>query len=583
MPTPPPKWPSADRLLVSVALHGGPAAVVMTLTAITIAIAETVFPAVVGRALDAALGHHTSHVWIVWAGLLVALIAAAVALDDVARGTVTARSTAWIRTVLLRHVLSLGTRAVERIEPGDLVGRLVGNAAQAARIGPSAIRALANLIPSIGGPVALGLIDPWLCVTFLAGTPVLLLLLRSLSRQVQDVAADYLTVQGRIAARLLEALGGLRTIAAAGQLRQEAGRILEPLPELHEHGIGLWRSQMRIVAQNGLLVALLEVAVLSVAGVELAAGRITAGQMLAAGQYVLVGATMTFVLSAANSLGQSRAAAARILAVLDQVPPAAGTRPLAEGPGEIAFRRVTVRRDGQPVLDGIDLVIPPRALVAVVGRSGAGKSLLGALAGHLVDPDEGEVLLDGMSLCEIEPRRLREAIGFGFERPVLIGETVEDAIAFGTSRPSPDLIVEAAVAARADGFISRLPCRYETPLSEAPMSGGETQRMGLARTFAHLGRVVILDDVAASLDTVTEHHISRVLLEGGLSKLTRLIVAHRTSTAAAADLVVWIEHGAVRAVARHDQLWREPEYRDLFAAPEQAAEQNGKGVLAWAP
>jgi ATP-binding cassette subfamily B protein len=569
--------------LVSVGLHGGPAAALLALTAITIAIAETIFPAVLGRALDAAIGHHTSHVWLVWAGLLVALIAVAVALDDLSRGTVTARSTAWIRTVLLRHLLSLGTRAVERIGPGDLVARLVGNAAQAARIGPSAIQAFANLIPAIGGPVALGLIDPWLCVTFLMGAPVLLLLLRTLTRQVQDVAADYLTVQGRIAGRLLEALGGLRTIAAAGKLRQEAERVLEPLPELHEHGVGLWRSQMRIVAQNSLLISLLEVAVLSVAGVELAAGRITAGQMLAAGQYVLVGATMTSVLSAANSLGQSRAAAVRILEVLDQAPPAVGTRPLPEGPGEIAFRGVTFRRDGQPVLAGIDLVIPARSLVAVVGRSGAGKSLLGALAGHLVDPDEGEVLLDGVPLREIEPRRLRSAISFGFERPALIGETVQDAIAFGTSRPPLDLVVEAAVAARADGFIRHLPRRYQTPLSEAPMSGGERQRVGLARTFAHPGRVVILDDVAASLDTVTEHHISRVLLEGGLAELTRLIVAHRTSTAAAADFVVWLEQGALRAVARHDQLWHEPEYRELFAVWEQPAEQNGKGALAWSP
>jgi ATP-binding cassette subfamily B protein len=105
--------------------------------------------------------------------------------------------------------------------------------------------------------------------------------------------------------------------------------------------------------------------------------------------------------------------------------------------------------------------------------------------------------------------------------------------------------------------------------------------VGLARTFAHPGRVVILDDVAASLDTVTEHHISRVLLEGGLAELTRLIVAHRTSTAAAADFVVWLEQGALRAVARHDQLWHEPEYRELFAVREQPAEQNGKGALAW--
>jgi ATP-binding cassette subfamily B protein len=437
------------------------------------------------------------------------------------------------------------------------------------------------LIPAIGGPIALALIDPWLCVTFLLGIPVLLALLRARTRQVQAVAGDYLAVQGRIAGRLLEALGGLRTIAAAGKLDCEGDRVLEPLPELHRHGVGLWRSHMRIVAQNALLVSLLEVAVLAVAGAELAAGHITPGQLLAAGQYVLVGARMTSVLSSAGSLGQARAAAGRILEVLRQTASGDGARALPHGSGMLEFRSVTVHRDGTTVLRGADFVIPAQALVAVVGRSGAGKSLIGALAGRLVDPDEGQVLLDGVPLTEIDPRELRTAISFGFERPALIGETLHDAIAFGATRPPLYRIVEAATAARADDFIRHLPRGYHTLLSEAPMSGGELQRVGLARTFAHIGRVVILDDVAASLDTVTEHHISRVLIQGALGTITRLIIAHRISTAAAADFVVWLEQGAVRAVAPHSQLWGNPEYRDLFGNYVQPVGSNGNGALAW--
>jgi ATP-binding cassette subfamily B protein len=87
--------------------------------------------------------------------------------------------------------------------------------------------------------------------------------------------------------------------------------------------------------------------------------------------------------------------------------------------------------------------------------------------------------------------------------------------------------------------------------------------------------------VAASLDTVTEHHISQVLLEGGLAGLTRLIIAHRISTAAAADFVVWLEKGAVRAVAPHDQLWAEPQYRELFGAHVEPVGYNGNGAMAW--
>jgi ATP-binding cassette subfamily B protein len=235
------------------------------------------------------------------------------------------------------------------------------------------------------------------------------------------------------------------------------------------------------------------------------------------------------------------------------------------------------------VLRDVSLVVPAGSLVAIVGQSGAGKSLLGALAGRLVEPDNGEVRLDGVPVAELQRSELRAAVVYGFERPALIGETVRDAIAFGAFRPRPYRVVEAALEARAGEFIGRLPWRYNTPIAAAPLSGGEVQRIGLARTFAHAGRVMVLDDVAASLDTVTEHQISQVLLSGALADRTRLVVAHRVSTAATADFVVWLEAGAIRAVASHAELWGQHDYRALFgsAGEPQSNGRNGRGALAW--
>jgi ATP-binding cassette subfamily B protein len=217
------------------------------------------------------------------------------------------------------------------------------------------------------------------------------------------------------------------------------------------------------------------------------------------------------------------------------------------------------------VLADVDLVVPPRALVAVVGRSGSGKSLLAALAGRLIDPDEGEVLLDGVALPELSRQELRREIGYGFERPVLLGEKLGEALACGTEIAPRQKVVAAAIAARADDFIRRMPAGYDQHLADAPMSGGEIQRIGLARTFAHARRVIVLDDVAASLDTVTEHHIGAVLT-GALADRTRIVIAQRTSTAARADTVIWLEDGSIRAHAHHEQLWEDAEYRALFEA-----------------
>jgi ATP-binding cassette subfamily B protein len=128
-----------------------------------------------------------------------------------------------------------------------------------------------------------------------------------------------------------------------------------------------------------------------------------------------------------------------------------------------------------------------------------------------------------------------------------------------------------------------MPDGYGTHLADAPMSGGEAQRIGIARAFAHAGRVLILDDVAASLDTVTEHEITEVLTNE-LRDRTRIVVAHRASTAARADLVVWLERGQVRAVAPHRELWTDPAYRALFGlalgAPAAQPAPSAIGVVA---
>lgn len=570
-------WPPADRLLARTALHAGAWLGVLAAAALALAAAETALPAVLGRGVDAILDDGASRTWLPVAAGLVGLLVVLDGLEDVAAGTVAARSTAWLRALLLRHVLALGTRATQRVGAGDIVGRLVGNASQAGRAGQVAVRAAANVVPAVGGPVGLALIDPWLCATFLAGVPVLVLLLRALTRDAQDVAERYLAVQGTIAGRLVDALRGVRTIAAAGTLEREADRVLEPLGELHRHGLGIWRAQMRISAQDGLLVALLEVAVLGVGGFELTHGRISPGELLAASQYVLLGATMGSVLSSVTALARARAAAGRIHELLALAPMAYGDGALPAGHGRLELRGVTVRVDGRPVLRDVSLEVPAGAMVAVVGPSGAGKSLLAALAGRMLDPDEGEVLLDGVPLPRLGRMEVRRAIGYGFERPELVGETVGQAIAFGADEPPHREVAAAARAARADEFIRRLRRNYRTPLREAPMSGGETQRVGLARTFAHAGRLMVLDDVAASLDTVTEHHIAGVLT-GALSGRTRIVVAHRASTAARADSVVWLDEGALRATGTHAELSRLPAYRALFApVAVPAAAHNGKG------
>ncbi|MES5817471.1 ABC transporter ATP-binding protein [Streptomyces sp. RG80] len=532
--------------------------------------AGLLLPAALGRALDLLLAGTPATRWVLYCAALVLLTALLDACETVLGGTVDARTTAWLRRRLTSHVLAVGPRATTRFGPGDLVARLVGNAAQAGTAPTARAALLAALAAPVGALVALALIDPWLAAVWLAGAPVLVLLLRALARDTQDCVTRYQEVQGRIAAALSEAVGGHRTIAAAGTADRETARILRPLPELSLAGHRMWRVQGRAAGRSVAVAPLLQLGVVAVAGYLLTRHRLTVGEVLAASRYAVLATGVGVLVGQLAGLARARAAAGRLDEVLAEPATEYGKRRLPAGPGRLELRGVTARRGGRTVLDGVDLVVPGGSTLAVVGRSGAGKSLLAALAGRLADPDEGEVLLDGVPLRELTHDALRGSVGHAFERPALLGGTLEEEIGLGLASPSPARIRAAARAAHADDFVTRLPAGYATRCADAPRSGGESQRLGLARAFAHGSRLLVLDDALSSLDTVTEARISRSLVGTGTDG-TRLLIAHRAATAARADTVAWLDEGRVRAVGRHEELWALPGYRAVFAGEEEAA------------
>ncbi|MEU6372350.1 ABC transporter ATP-binding protein [Streptomyces sp. NPDC046909] len=571
------------------ALHGpfGPAparGAALCLVSTAASGAGLLLPAALGRVLDLLLAQAPATRWVLYCAGLVLLLALLDAGQTVLAGTVDAGTTAWLRRRLTGHVLAVGPRATARFGPGDLVARLVGNAAQAGTA-PTARAALpAAFVGPVGGMVALALIDPWLAAVFLAGAPVLALLLRAFTRDTTECVTRYQEVQGRIAAALSEAVGGHRTIEAAGTADRETARILRPLPELSRLGHRMWRVQGRAAGQSVAVAPLLQLGVVAVAGLLLARHRLTVGELLAASRYAVLATGVGVLVGYLSGLARARASVARLDEVLTEPAMAYGGGHLPPGPGRLELRGVTARRGGRVVLDGVDLVVPGGTTLAVVGRSGAGKSLLAAIAGRLADPDAGEVLLDGEPLRELTHDELRGATAHAFSRPALLGGTLEEEIGLGLTSPSPARLREAARTAHADDFVTRLPAGYATLCADAPRSGGESQRLGLARAFAHGGRLLVLDDALSSLDTVTEEQITRTLVgprPGTGTPGTRLLIAHRAATAARADAVAWLDGGRVRAVGRHEELWRLPGYRAVFGDGDVETDADGGGDGEW--
>lgn len=518
-------------------------------------------PAVLGKAVDAIFAAGgVAGTTTRWLALAVGLVVVGLACDLVsayADTAAVASTTAWLRNRLVRHVLHLGPEGARRFETGDLVSRVSGNAADAANAGPSLVTVGTAVLPPVGALVLLAYIHLLLAGALLAGVLLVALVLWTFTRATTQVTTGYQATQGRIAARLAESLGGARTIAAAGTTADEEKRVLEPLPELRTHGMRTWQLFARTGAQAAIVGPLVLVTVLAAAGLLLADGSITTGELFAASRYAVLGAGLGGLTGVFSTLARARAGTRRTGEVLAERPPASGDRRLPDGPGTLEFRGVS-----GGVLHDIDLTVPGGTAAAVVGASGAGKSVLAALAARLREPESGEVLLDGVPLGELDPHSLRDAVGCAFERPVLVGRTVGDAIGLGLE---PAIVRECARATHAHEFVSRLPDGYDTPLAETPMSGGERQRLGIARAWP-ANRLLVLDDATSSLDMVTEMQIARTLTaDHGSRRRTRLIVTHRAATAARADLVVWLEAGRIRATGTHDQLWQQHlGYREVF-------------------
>lgn len=561
---------AADRMLADTVRQGRWWVVAMVVANIGVALSALLLPTVLASALDAVLapgGNGAVAALLVLAGVVAAGVAATFLLE-LAQPFAAAASTTWLRRRLIGSVLGAGVTGLRRFGAGDLITRLGGNTSTAAAAGSVVLASAIGMVTSGGAVVALFLLDPLLGGAFAVGVPIGLALLAFFVRRSSDLYGRYQHLQGEVAGRFVDAMAGIRTIRSAGTADRELRRVLEPVPELARAGRGIWLMQGMVTWRIQVLAPVMEIGVLALAGWMVTTGRLTAGDLLAAAAYTAMGLTFFDQGSILIGLSRSRAAALRVADVLGDRPvaaPGSATLPAPDGGGELVLRGVTVRAAQRSLLDAVDLRVPAGSAVALVGRSGSGKSTLAAVAGRLIDPDAGSVQLDGVELRDLDPAHLRRAVGYAFDRPVLLGSTVLDALGYGCPDRQEADLVAAAVASHADGFVRRLSSGYATRIADAPFSGGEAQRLGLARAVARRSRVTIMDDATSSLDTVTEAQVVDAI-ETALAGRSRLVVAHRASTAARADLVAWLEDGRIRQVGPHDVLWADAAYREVFGS-----------------
>ena len=237
--------------------------------------------------------------------------------------------------------------------------------------------------------------------------------------------------------------------------------------------------------------------------------------------------------------------------------------------GDIEFKNVTFRyykNSAEPVLDKIDLKIPAGSTVGIIGSTGCGKTTLVSLIPRLYDTDEGEVLVDGRSVKDYTLYNLREGVGMVLQKNVLFSGTIEENLRWGNENATDEQIFAAADSAQADKFVKNFTHGYQTELGQGGVnvSGGQKQRLCIARALLKSPKIIILDDSTSAVDTATEAQIRKAFREE-LAASTKIIIAQRISSVKDADMIVVMDDGKITGIGDHNTLIQNNiEYQEIY-------------------
>ena len=475
-----------------------------------------------------------------------------------------------LRRRLFARLQRLEFGALEKLSAGDLTYRLTEDAD---RVGEVIYKTIQDTTPSALQLVVVFGYMVWLDWKLSLGTlllaPLVAVLVSLFGARVMGAAERSQKQVSELAALLGEAIGGLplvRAFAAEPWLQAR----FEAETDLHRRA--RYRTQ-RLLALQYPVVGFLEAAGI-LAVLLMGAARIQSGDLNGQGFSSYVAALLMLIdpishlTTNFNEFQQGQASLKRLREIEREAveqPDRADAQPLGAVAGELLLEQVSFGYDPkQPVLRNLSLQVKPGQVVALVGPSGAGKSTLFSLLLRFNTAQGGKVLLDGRNLADLKASELRKAVALVPQQSAVFSGTVAEAIAFG--RPaSREQIQAAARLANADGFIEALPGGYDARVEErgSNFSGGQLQRLAIARAVLGNPAVLLLDEATSALDAESEEAVQRGL-DQAMQGRTVLVIAHRLSTVQEADSILVLENGQIVDQGNHDLLISRPgRYRDL--------------------
>lgn len=494
-------------------------------------------------------------------GMMAATLMATIAesIQEILQMHLMRRLTSTLFTRFFDHILALPITTLKKWDTGSLTARFEENDTILETTSNGALSIVMNALGVVIYLPVLVAMQPALSAIVLFFCSLIVIITLANAKKMRDFEKREFDLGAARESHIIEVVKGINTVKALAQEDEFIERGKSFFAREMNLSYEKERFDQRLEFATELLEALSNVLVLSIGAYFVLDGSLTAGSLIAftgiAGQ---VTDPIEELAGFYDEYLEVTVALERVNDILgEEKEQNEGSLPCPELKGAIRFENVSFAYpgSGQNVLNNVSLEIQPGQKVAFVGRSGCGKSTMLGLVNRILNPTEGRVLIDDIDLADVDLISLRQQIGVVEQFPFIFSGTVRENVAAANPAVSYEAVVSAATLAGAHDFISGFPMRYDTRVGEGgrAMSGGQQQRLIIARALAADPKILILDEATAALDNESEKAIQKNL-DKVMESRTTLAIAHRLSTIQNSDLIVVLENGEIAEKGNHDEL-----------------------------